>query len=99
MQWYWSACIIGAIIGVVIGWNYSYVVDWFAYRRARKDIFAFVESYKRKCTGNNRFIVTVESLQDSFREYNTNVITKVWLDLVHNHTIQTDPQDGEWVVR
>lgn len=97
MEWYWSAAIIGGILGVVIGWNYSHIIDWFAYRRAKREIFAFVESYKRRCTGNNQFVVTVETLQDSFREYNTNVITKVWLELVNYHIIQS--QDGEWVVR
>ncbi len=84
----------------VVWYVYVAVVkEWLDYRQARKDIFAFVKSYKRRCTGNNRFIVTVEVLQDTFREYNTDTITRVWLDLVTEHVVQTDPQDNEWCVR
>lgn len=79
---------------------YIYVIkEWLEYRQAKKEIFAFVKSYKRRCTGNNRFLVTVESLQDSFRIYNTSVITKVWLELVNERVIEQDNQDQEWCVR
>lgn len=99
MDWY-GWVIMGTFVVIVVAYTYIYVVkDWLAYRRAKRDIFAFVESYKRKCTGNNRFVVTVESLQDSFREYNTSVVTKVWLDLIEKRIIETDPQDQVWCVR
>ena len=99
MDWYGWA-VMGIVGGGTLAYVYIYIViDWLAYRRAKRDIFAFVESYKRKCTGNNRYVVTVESLQDSFREYNTAVITNVWLDLIAMHMIETDPQDHVWCVR
>jgi hypothetical protein len=99
MDWY--GWVIIGVLGVgMLGYVYIYIIiDWLDYRRAKRDIFAFVDSYKRKCTGNNRFVVTVESLQDSFREYNTGVITHVWLDLIQEHKIETDVQDHVWCVR
>jgi len=96
----WTIVVISIVIGLVAGYVYVYVLrDWLDYRKARKEIFAFVNSYKRRCTGNNRFIVTVESLQDSFREYSSNVIAKVWIELVNERIIETDPQDNVWCVR
>jgi hypothetical protein len=99
MDWY-AWIIIGVVIVLATGHIYIHVIkDWLEYREAKKDIFTFVISYKRRCTAQNRFVVTVESLQDSFREYNTKVITKVWLDLVNERVIEQDLQDQEWCIR
>lgn len=98
------------MIGKAVGWTLVaamtyYVItvyvlqDWLAYRKAKKEIFAFVESHKSKCRGNNRFLVTVETLQDSFREYDTKIIYKVWLNLIDARIIVIDPQDNEWCIR
>jgi len=99
MEWYqWVIVVVGSII--FIGYAYIYVVkDWLEYRKARKEIFAFVKSYRPRCAGSNRFEVTAESLQDSFREYDMSVILKVWLDLVHERVIEQDPQDSTWCIR
>ena len=93
--------VIGAIVFAIV-WYFVVVYglqDWLAYRRAKKEIFVFVELYKYRCTGNNRFIVTVATLQDSFREYDTKIIERVWQDLVDTRKIVSDPQDSEWCVR
>jgi hypothetical protein len=89
--------IIWLILAVVV---YGYwVKGWVDYRRARRDIFEYVKGYKRRCTGNNRFVVTVPILQNAFREYNTDVITKVWIELVKERVIEQDSQDNEWCIR
>lgn len=88
------------VVGILIVAGYNVIFkDWVDYRKARKEIFEFVDSYKKRCTGNNRFVVTVETLQDSFREYNTNVIEKVWQELIDKRMIVSDPQDQVWCVR
>ena len=69
------------------------------YRKVRSEIFEYVKGHKRLCTGNNRFVVTVTTLQDVFREYDTEVIEKVWIELVEEHLVQLDPQDNEWCIR
>lgn len=76
-----------------------FIKDWLEYKSAKMEIEAFVLRYKRRCTGNNRFVVTVETLQDSFREYDTKIIEKVWQELVRNHVIVSDPQDQVWCIR
>ena len=92
--------VIGVFIVIVLGYTYIYLVkDWFERRKAKKEIFEFVKSYKRRCTGANRFEVTIESLQDSFRMYDTTVITNVWLDLINERVIEQDQTDGLWCVR
>jgi hypothetical protein len=96
----WILVLVGIIVGAVLAWLYVYVIkDWLEYREAKNEIFTFVKSYRRLCTGNNRFIVTTETLQDSFRKYNIELITKVWLDLVNEHVIEQDQQDKEWCIR
>jgi hypothetical protein len=88
------------LVSSVLGYLYVYVFfDKLEYRRAKKEVFAFVKSYKSRCTGNNRFEVTVASLQDSFREYDTNIINKVWLELIRERVIEQDPQDQVWCIR
>lgn len=94
--WIWLGITASFIVFVIYVY---YVKDWIDYRRAKVEIVSYVKSYKHKCTGNNRFVVTVETLQDSFREYETNIITKVWLDLVHERLIEQDIQDSVWCIR
>lgn len=101
----WFTMIGKAVLGTLVLAITYYVVtvymlqDWLAYRKAKKEIFAFVESYKTKCRGNNRFVVTVATLQDSFREYDTKVIEKVWHNLIDARLVSLDPQDNEWCIR
>jgi len=90
--WGWVVVLIGALIWYL----------WFRvtdYKRARTEIFAYVDAYKRKCSGANRFIVTVEALQDAFREYDTPTINKVWLELVKERVIERDSDDNEWCLK
>jgi hypothetical protein len=84
---------------VIMLWYWWYYSRIGRHREARKEIFAYVKAYKRRCTGNNRFVVTVPVLQDAFREYETETINKVWLELIRERIIEPDPQDGEWVIR
>jgi hypothetical protein len=67
--------------------------------RLYKEAESYVISYAWRCVGNNRFVVTPETLQNAFREYDMNEIRKVWVRLVDNHVIEQDPLDGEWCVR
>lgn len=102
---YWMSIVGKAVLlTLVLSLMYYVVVvyllqDWFAYRKAKGEIFVFVESYKKKCTGNNRFVVTVGTLQDSFREYDTKIIEKVWQKLADERKIVIDSQDNEWCIR
>lgn len=92
---------LSTLVVIVVGWVvYLYgFKDWMDYQKAKGEIFAFVKGYKRRCTGNNRFVVTSTTLQDSFREYETSIIEKVWLDLIQERIIELDPQDNVWCVR
>jgi hypothetical protein len=90
-----SVSVLAALVFV-----YVFVLkDRLDYKKAKAEIFPFVQSYKKKCTGVNRFVVTVPELQNIFREYETNIINRVWLDLIREHVIEQDPMDNEWVVR
>ena len=93
-----SICVIIVVIIGIVWYAYfgQYVTD---YNKAKKEIIPFVESYKKRCTGNNRFVVTKESLQDSFREYDIRTIEKVWLELIRLRLIQVDSQDQEWCIK
>lgn len=87
-------------VTLVGGLLYIYLLkDYLDYRQAKKEIFVFVKSYKHRCTKQNRFLVTIEYLQDSFREYDTSVIEKVWLDLVNERMIEQDEYDKEWCIK
>ena len=99
MDYVWGILLVSvAVVSTV--YLYVFVIkDLIEYRKARTEIFAFVGSYKKRCTGNNRFVVTTESLQDSFREYEISIIKKVWEELIRERLIEQDTNDQEWVVR
>lgn len=89
------------LLAIVLGY-FVYIIaihDIIEYRKALRDIIPWVESYKSRCTGNNRFVVTPTTLQDAFREYDYEVVRKVWLKLANKKIIEKDPMDNEWVIR
>lgn len=94
------ATFIGVVFGVVL-WFFIWTFllkDWLDYRKARKEIFMFVNGYRRRVVGNNRFVVTVETLQNSFREYDTATVERVWEELVKKRVIYQDRMDNEWCI-
>lgn len=68
-------------------------------RIAKEQIFSYVKSYKGRCTGANRFIVTPEVLQNVFLEYDIVLIEHVHQELINDRIIERDPTDQEWCVR
>ena len=92
-----TVVVVGVVVLVVTA--YRVFMPNMKYRKAKKEIFAFVKEHKTKCTGNNRFVVTEESLQFSFREYDKQIILNVWLDLINEHVIVMDPEDQVWCIR
>jgi hypothetical protein len=97
LLWLWTGVFVVSVVGGVL--YYLYNTKYGGYNKVRKEIFEYVKAYKRRCTGANRFEVTVPILQDAFREYETEVINKVWLELVRERVIEQDPQDNAWCIR
>jgi len=83
------------VLGVLAGKYLNYL----SYKHVERDIKDWVISYRKRCTDNNRFIVTVETLQNSFREYDTSQIEYAWASLVKERIIEQDPVDQEWCIR
>lgn len=81
------------VVGLV---STFYLIKIRNYRKAKDEIFTYVKSFKHRCKGESRFVVTVETLQDAFREYETPLIEKVWLELVKEKVIVQHPLDNEW---
>ena len=97
LMWLWSSVAIIAVVGIVV--YRAYYKKYGEYKEAKEEIFRYVKKYKRRCTGNNVFPVTVENLQDAFREYDTVMIEKVHNDLITEHIIQWDVSYQEWCVK
>lgn len=90
--------VIIVLVCVMLIWC-LWIGKWLEYRKAKSAIIPWVESYKKRCTAQNRFVVTVETLQDSFREFDTPTIERVWKILIDKRAIQQDPIDNEWCIR
>ena len=88
--------IVFGIIGLGIWWYRRKIIR---YQKAKEEIFNYVRSYKGRCSGANRFLVTISDLQDAFREYDTPLIEKVFQELIKNRVIERDPMDQEWCVK
>lgn len=90
--------VIGLVLVLIVIYVY-FIKGESEYNKAKKEIIPFIESYRKRVSGNNRFVVTQESLQDSFREYDIETIKKVWMDLIEMKLIEKDVMDGEWCIR
>ena len=91
----WVSIVLFFIVtGILVYW--VGLRDWLTHRKAKREIMLYIQSYRAKLTGENRFVVTVETLQAAFIEYETAVIQDVWIDLVQDKIIEQDPRDGEW---
>lgn len=93
----WTIGIIGGLMlfAVFVGW-YRKVRH---YQVAKLKIFKYVKAYKGRCTGVNRFLVNEFELQNAFREYNIDIIEKVFQELIIHRVIERDPTDQEWCIR
>lgn len=83
-------------------WLTVYIYVWSdkaEYKKAKREIFEYVKARKQRCKGSNRFVITVEVLQEVFPEFETKIIEKVWVALVNERVIQQDPLDNEWCLR
>ena len=88
--------IISVMVFVVLIGQYRRI----RYKRiAKEQIFSYVKSYKGRCTGANRFIVTPKELQNIFLEYDIVLIEQVHQELINDRIIERDPTDQEWCVR
>lgn len=88
------------LIIAVIGWGIYevFIRDLLQYRKAKRDVYAIMMSYKARTTGQNRFIVTVETLSQVFPDYDRQVLSRIWLELVHEKIVRQDVIDNEWVI-
>lgn len=73
--------------------------DWLEYRKAHNDIYGVMVLYRQRTTGQNRFIITTETLRESFPDYDEEVITRVWLELVKDRIIEKHSIDNEWGIQ
>lgn len=68
-------------------------------KKARKEIFKYIENYRSRLGNRNRFVVTVDTLREIFQEYDDSVLKKIWCELVDKHIIDRDQMDNEWCIR
>lgn len=94
-----SIVLIVVVFGVGLWKIGCFIYDEVVYRKARKEIVDYVRSYRRRCTGNNRFVVNESVLQDVFREYDSNTIFRVMVYMIDNHILDEDPMDGTICIR
>lgn len=91
------------ILVQVLIWVSVIVLMFFVYgqarwRLAKYKVFKHVKSYRVKCTGTNRFVVTPETLAEVFPEYNEGMIYSLWIALMEDKVIEQHI-DGEWCVK
>lgn len=69
------------------------------YMRLVKDFKAWMEPYQRRLSDVNRFILNEEVLRFAFSEYPTELVHRLWEDLVKDAYTDIDPMDGERCLR
>lgn len=100
MEWAVISMII-LIVGIVVWGVYEIGLrDYLRYRKAKREIYAIViNNYKARATGQNRFVVTIETLKASFPDYEEKIIQRVWFELIHDKVIAQHPMDNEWGIQ
>jgi len=74
------------------------VVLWRSYQLER-DVELFIEEYRSKLNGSNRFLLDEMLLRQAFPEYSQYIIHKVWAKLVMTKAIERDMMDGAWCIK
>ena len=87
-------CLIG------MAWGYVYYLNQ---ERVKKELLAEIEEwldeYKRRTTGNNRFLLDVYMLQEAFPEYSRKTVRLAWKEMVQMGWVQEDFIDKAWIVK
>ena len=76
----------------------SFIADILEYRRAKREIFEWVEYHRRKIRSDNRYALTAEELKTYFPEYDINVIYDVWEALISEGRVMRHPFGGAWSI-
>jgi len=93
--------VICAIIIMVVGGSVVGIMlkRRSAFQSMENDVKMWIEEYKSKLTGSNRFLLNEDVLLKAFPEYDQKTVRKVWTQLVVNRIVDRDPLDGEMCIR
>ncbi len=76
--------------------NWEMTTDDDAYTQ----VVVWIESYRARLTGHNRFLISPEIIHESFPELSVDQVLTVWYRLAKERRyVDTDPFDGAWVVK
>jgi len=93
---------IGLVASVVCVSLY-YVIQHFRIQSQKKamldEVRLWLDQYRHKTTGNNRFLIDDEYLFRAFPEYPPKIIKAVWREMVQMGWVQEDFIDKQWVVK
>lgn len=98
----YSMIVLGILCPVVLI-VVIFIVKYIMWKRAidqmRLDVEDWIAEYKRKMTGNNRFVIDLNILQEAFPEYSQAIVRQVWREMVASNVVQEDPMDKALIIR
>lgn len=76
--------------------NWETTIDDDAYTQ----VVVWIESYRVRLNGNNRFLISPEIIRDAFPEFSVDQVLTIWYRLAKERRyVDTDPFDNAWVVK
>ncbi len=76
--------------------NWETTTEFDAYTQ----VVVWIESYRARLNGNNRFLISPEIIRDAFPEFSVDQVLTIWYRLAKERRhIDTDPFDNAWVVK
>lgn len=63
-------------------------------------VVSWIEIYRAKLNGNNRFLISQEIIQEAFPEFSVDQVATIWYRLIKERRyVDTDQFDNAWVVK
>lgn len=84
---------------VLLALAVEYLYKRWCLRTLMVEIEAWLSGYRVRLTDQNRFIINLTLLCESFPEYSRDLLTDAWIEMIKRGYVQEDPLDKQWIVR
>lgn len=85
--------LVSTVYGGKLAW------EWMRAHTLYEEALNWIVDHRARIKGDNRFPVGENYFSQHFYEYSPKIVRRVWMRLVKEGLIQSDPIDGEWIVK
>ena len=94
--WYIMVVLVSGSIGFIA---HRMILLRLDANRMERQVKSWIDEYRSRLTGSNRFVISEELLAKAFPEYDREVIAEVWSRMIEKRIVDRDPMDQEMCIK